>query len=414
MKTRPAVVIPSQIVVLLFFIFTFFSSCSVFQKTIPDPYTDFTSDHLLNYRITQIRIIIPDSLLAYPGASFPVDVIAISSKQKELKTRGLANGFVNWNSYAVTVEGGIFNKGIITLNADPRKTGSHFKISIRAISKPGLRQELILPVTYKAKFIAHCKGQNGVDGVDGLSGEELLRLDTIRRKYVYNGRRGQNGTDGGTGHDGCIADVYVKAEIVEGKKMMNVLVINHCDNSHSVFRIDPDGGSLLVDVSGGDGGNGGNGGDGGPGVDGAGADFWVKPYPHYPTTVDDPKYYHNGYYYYVDLEMDSTKNPTGNGGNGGVGGNGGRAGMGGNGGVAIIHLDSSAVQWKNKIAVYNSGGKPGRVGTGGYAGPGGNSAYNMQSKKPGKTGYVGADGIKSSAGKPGETIWKVEDVVKEW
>lgn len=324
------------------------------------------------------------------------------------------NGFVNWNSYTVIVEGGNFTNGIVSLNADPRKAGAYFKISITPNVNPGLKQELILPITYKTKFVAHCKGQNGVDGVNGLSGIELHLRDSLRRRYVYNGRHGQIGTDGGTGQDGCIADAYVKAEFIEGKKMMNVLVINHCDNSYSVFRIDPQGGSLLVDVSGGNGGNGGNGGDGEPGADGAGADFYVKTYPHYPTTIDDPKFYHNGYYYYVDLEMDSTKNPTGNGGNGGIGGNGGRAGMGGNGGIAIIHLDSSAGEWKNKIEIDNSGGKPGRVGTGGYAGVGGNGAYNMHSKKAGKTGYIGADGIKLSAGKPGETIWKEEEVTKEW
>jgi hypothetical protein len=320
---------------------------------------------------------------------------------------------VNWNSYAVRVQGGTFENGIVTVNNDPRNTGNPFKIFAYPYYYPGVKNEITLPLSYKAKFVANCKGQNGADGANGLAGGAV---DSLKYPPVYKSRRGEKGGDGGAASDGCLADVYVKAMNVSGKELMNVLVINHCDASRSVFWIDPDGGSLLVDVSGGDGGKGGNGGDGERGMDGAGvSNFWTQPLPHYAETVDDPRWYHNGYYYFVDLAMDSTKNPSGNGTNGGIGGNGGRGGDGGNGGVAIIHLDSSAVQWQNKISIDNSAGKAGKPGIGGFAGKGGSAAYGMQTKVDGKNGYIGAEGFKGRNGKRGSpAIYKVEKIGMTW
>ncbi|MEO5644353.1 MAG: hypothetical protein ABIQ40_01790 [Bacteroidia bacterium] len=396
---------------LLLFLLAFVPSCNIFHKNTVDPYTDFTTDQLRNYRISKILLVIPDSTICFPGASFPLGIVAVISNGKELKTRNLS-GFVNWNSYAVTVMGGTFDNGMVTLEADPRNAGSHFTISVIPIAYPGLKQNLELPFTYKAKFIADCKGQKGTGGINGLTGAALHRLDTTKQFHVYDGRRGQAGSDGGTGQDGCIADVYVKAITVENKKMMSVLVINHCNNAQLNFYVDPDGGSLLVDVSGGDGGDGGNGGDGENGVDGAGASYL------YTTVTPEIDRYNSEYYkygiHYIDLKTDSTYNPTGNGGDGGIGGNGGRGGLGGNGGIAIIHIDSSAVQWKDKINADNSGGKPGKPGNGGLAGWGGNGAYLMQSKKNGNNGYIGAEGMKGTPGKPGETILRIEKVEMKW
>lgn len=398
--------------VLLFFVLVLAASCNIFHSNTADPYSDLTSDHLQHVKVNAIRIFIPDTVTAYPGASFPIGVIAVTN-HKELKTRGICNGYVNWNSYSVQVEGGSFDKGIVTVNANPQLSNGNLKISITPNASPGLKQEIKLPLSYKRIFIANCKGQKGINGFAGLSGAELHQLDTTEKHHVYNGRRGQAGSDGQTGSDGCVADVFVKAVTVSGKKLMSVLVINHCDNSHSVFWVDPDGGSLIVDVSGGDGGNGGNGGDGENGVDGTGASSL------YTTVTPQLDRYNQQYYKYgvnyMDLSIDSTLNPTGNGGTGGIGGNGGRGGFGGNGGVAIIHLDSSAVEWKNKIIVDNSGGKPGKPGLGGYAGRGGNGAYLMSSKKNGDYGYIGAEGIKGNRGQAGSaTIWRIEKVEMKW
>lgn len=407
----------SRTVFLFFFLLSVSHSCNPFHRNTVNPETDFVSDHLQNVQVNKIRIIIPDSILFSPGSSFPIGVIASSSKGKELKTRGLCNGFVNWNSYSVEVEGGVFEKGIVTIDSDPKKTDRHFKISIAPFVSPQLKQEVELVISYKTNFIANCKGQKGISGKNGLSGEEVHQLDTTRRKKNnYSGWRGQAGSNGETGGDGCVADAFVKAMTLSGKKLMNVLVINHCDNSHLVFWIDPDGGSLTINVSGGEGGNGGDGGDGEAGIDGAGADPLVGNTS--PRRLDfNPKYvpFPGPYAPNIDLAMDSTKNPSGNGGRGGIGGNGGRGGNGGNGGVAVIHLDSSAVEWKNKIVVNNSAGKPGKSGTGGYAGKGGRAAYLMSSKTDGDNGYIGAEGIKGESGKPGSaTIWRTESVKLVW
>lgn len=390
-------------------VFAFALSCHQHTQAYPAP------DHntsLSGARISKFKVVLPDSLSAFPGLTFPVGVIA-SSKKQEFKTLGLLHGSVSWNNYEVAVEGGTFSNGNIMLFDDPRKTGSTIKISVTPVSFPGPKQTVELPVSYKAKFVADCKGQKGVDGFNGLSGAELHQLDTAKQWHTYNGRKGQAGSDGQPGSDGCIADVFVKTITVNKKPLMDVLVINHCDNSHSVFWIDPDGGSLIVDVSGGNGGNGGNGGDGENGISGAGAD------PLYSTVTPNVDRYNQKYYKYgvnyMDLSIDSTLNPTGNGGNGGVGGNGGRAGFGGNGGVAIVHLDSSAVQWKDKISIDNSGGQPGKPGIGGYAGRGGNAAYLMTSKRNGNYGYIGAEGIKAYRGQPGSApIWRVEKVEMKW
>jgi hypothetical protein len=399
---------------LLFFLaFAVISSCNLFHFDKINPYNDLTSDHLQKYRINKLHIVVADSIRVYPGASFPINVIAFTPTKKELKTRGL-NGYVNWNSYAVRVQGGTFKNGIVTVNSDPRFTGNPFKISVYPYYYPEVQSEITLPLSYKAKFIADCKGQKGADGANGLAGGAA---DSLKVPHIYRGRRGQAGADGGPASDGCLADVYVKAMTVSDRQVMNVLVINHCDDSRSVFWIDPDGGSLLVDVSGGDGGKGGNGGDGEKGMDGAGVNPGYQPYPqlYYPLSFEDERYYHNGYFYFVDLAIDTTKNPGGNGGNGGIGGNGGRSGNGGNGGVAIIHLDSAAMQWQNKITVDYSGGKAGKPGIGGYAGLGGQAAYGMQSKLNGKTGYIGAEGMKGHNGKAGAPpVYRIEKVKMAW
>jgi hypothetical protein len=370
--------------VVVFFLLVLVPSCWLRQHKQKDPVPGLNTS-LANARITKIKVVLPDSFSAFPGVTFPIGVIATSKKQ-ELKTPGLTNGTVGWNNYSVVVENGTFENGNVTLPADPRKTGSTIQISVTPVSFPALKQVVTVPITYKAKFVADCKGQKGVNGFNGLSGAELHQLDTSKQWHTYNGRRGQAGSDGQPGGDGCIADVFVKAINVNEKKLMSVLVINHCDNSHSVFWVDPNGGSLVVDVSGGDGGSGGNGGDGEDGVNGAGAD------PLYTTVTPNldrynPKYYKYGINY-MDLSTDSTLNPTGNGGAGGIGGNGGRAGFGGNGGVAVVHLDSSAVEWKDKIFIDNSGGN---------------------------YGYIGAEGIKAHRGQAGSaTIWRVEKVEMKW
>ncbi len=391
-------------------------ACKIFHFNHINPYNDFTSDQLHNYEVSKIKIITNDSLILFPGTSFSIGIIAETPFHKELKTRGLCNGFVNWNSYSVRVEGGVFDRGEIIVSTDPRIAKDFLKISVTPFFYPELKQEIELPISYKTKFIVNCKGQNGLGGFNGLSGEELHGLDTTKNWKSYDGHQGQNGTDGETGADGCIADVFVKAKMVSEKRMISVLVINHCNNIHSVFLIDPDGGSLLVDVSGGNGGDGGNGGNGEKGTDGAGASYVEPmPYPQHIEFYQQNVLFNGPYAPNIDLRVDSTKNPSGNGGNGGFGGNGGNAGRGGNGGVAIIHLDSSAVEWKNKIVVNNSGGKSGNKGAGGYAGRGGRGAYGMLSKQSGEAGFVGADGKNNEVGKLGtSTIFRTEKVKMIW
>lgn len=393
-------------------------SCKLFHFTRINPYNDFTTDQLSKYEVSNIKIIIPDSLVIFPGTRFPIGVIAETSFRKKLATRGLCKGYVNWNSYAVQVEGGKFENGEIVVSSNPLIAKHFLKISVTPFYYPELKQEMELPISYKTNFVANCKGQNGLAGYNGLSGAELHQMDTAHIWKSFDGLDGQVGTNGETGNDGCLADVFVKAMNASGKKLMNVLVINHCNNSHTIFWIDPDGGSLLIDVSGGDGGNGGTGGDGENGTDGAGASY-TQAYPaYYPGQIEfNPKYvlYNGPYAPYIDLTVDSTRNPSGNGGNGGFGGNGGNAGNGGNGGLAIIHLDSSAMEWKNKITVNYNGGNSGQKGSGGFAGSGGRAAYGMLSKLDGENGFIGADGKKAEAGKIGTpTIWRIEKVKMTW
>jgi hypothetical protein len=412
MKSRlsPAAMISATALLLIAFAFS--PSCGSLRFKKINPYNDFTSDHLHERDVKKIRIIIPDSISIYPGSTFPIGVIAVTSGRKELKTRGIANGFVNWNSYAVRVEGGSFDKekGTVSVNYDPRTIANHFKIIVTPYYFPELKQEIEIPVSYKTKFVAYCKGQNGSGGFNGLSGEELHNLD--ENSYGFDGYNGQRGTDGETAADGCMADVFVKAITVDNKKLMSVLVINRCDNAHSVYWIDPDGGSLLLDVSGGNGGDGGHGGNGEHGENGVAPNLPQILQPVIITIYTNPPKY---IYAYTD-NADYISYPTNmNGGNGGIGGNGGNAGYGGNGGVAVIHLDSSAVQWKNKILVENSGGQAGKPGNGGYAGLGGRGVMIEGVRIDGRTGYIGAPGIKAKNGKPGgETEWRIEKVKMKW
>ena len=98
-----------------------------------------------------------------------------------------------------------------------------------------------------------------------------------------------------------------------------------------------------------------------------------------------------------------------------MGGNGGNGGYGGNGGVVVIHLDSSAAAWRNKILINNSGGKGGKPGTGGWAGGGGRRAYGMISKHDGDPGYIGAEGKKGKTGELGSApVYRIEKVKMAW
>lgn len=411
MKSRlsPAALIMAT--VLLFLAFAFASSCASLHFKKINPYNDLASDHLKDREVKKIRIIIPDTITVYPGSSFPIGVIATCGR-KELKTRGIANGFVNWNSYSVRVEGGSFDKekGIVSAHYDPRIIDNHLKIIVTPYYFPELKQEIEVPVSYKKNFVAYCKGQNGSGGVNGLSGEELHNMNGT--SYGFNGYNGQRGTDGETAADGCMAEVFVKAITVDNKKLMNVLVINRCDNAHSVFWIDPEGGSLLLDVSGGNGGDGGNGGNGERGEDGF---MPCLPEVYAQEPVQMILYTNPPQYIYVHPTPTTIYTSAAIGGDGGIGGNGGNAGYGGNGGVAVVHLDSSAVQWKNKILVNNSGGKAGNPGNGGYAGPGGRGVTIDNVRIDGRTGYIGATGIKAKNGKPGgETEWRMEKVKMKW
>ncbi|HET6992180.1 MAG TPA: hypothetical protein VFJ43_12685, partial [Bacteroidia bacterium] len=81
---------------ILLFLFVLLSipSCKIFHFDKLNPYNDFTTDQLSNYEISKIRIIIPDSVVISPGQSFSIGVIAETHFRKEIKTRGLCNGFV--------------------------------------------------------------------------------------------------------------------------------------------------------------------------------------------------------------------------------------------------------------------------------------------------------------------------------
>jgi len=207
-----------------------------------------------------------------PGQSAQLIIVANAADAGRYVTVGAGQGNVLFDSFAfaataVRVDG----DGNVILSADPRDSqGQTPHLRVRANGHPEVVADLDIPVRYDADFTATFAGAPGRSGFDGLGGTD--GIDGFPGSIDLNHPSpGGNGTDGGDGHDGDAGGPGAPGEDVQGwitllpgpPELLQVRVASSA--REQLFLVDPAGGRLLIDASGGAGGRGGSGGTGGRG-----------------------------------------------------------------------------------------------------------------------------------------------------
>jgi hypothetical protein len=273
----------------------------------------------------------PDPGLS-PGKPKRLIITATTSDTKQLVTVGPGHGKVLFDSFtfvATTVT--VSKKGVVSLPADPRLSeGATPHILISVVGHPDVTTDLSIPIRYDVAFVANFAGKpgfKGLDGADGLAGSS----GTDGSSDLTNPSAGGRGSDGSNGEDGRDGDFGEPGEAVHVWMMLKngdhpLLQVRAASKTHTqLFLIDPNGGSLTVNASGGAGGAGGSGGRGGQGGSGG-----------------------NGF-------------PPGFSGQNGRDGSDGHPGADGAGGTILVSVDAQAQPYLNKLQLINKtgGGVPG-------------------------------------------------------
>jgi hypothetical protein len=282
------------------------------------------------------------------GATFSI-------KTKLVYENGKEKDITDKKDLSITVIGGTYHKGIISIGGYPEALRSdtvHVKAYYTINDKEYQLKEAI-PFNYKGDLVLNFRGDNGANGADGDNkGTPLLLKDG------KTGGEGQIGVEGGIGQD---LSVNIWKEL-KGNRY-RITATNLITNKTFQYTYKDNGFGIRFDVSGGVGGAGGDGGDGGNGKD---------------HMISEKK----------------TKTP----GDGGDGGNGGNGGNGGTGGTVYIFIHPNAEELVNKIAVYNAGGSGGIAGKAGKPGKGG-TPVGGQDQVP--DGITGVDGLAGELGLTG-------------
>jgi hypothetical protein len=226
-------------------------------------------------------------------------------------------------------------KGVVSLVADPRiSEGVLPHIQIAVVGHPDVTAELSIPVRYDVAFVANFAGKlgsKGLDGLDGRAGSSGTDGSVDISNPSAGPSAGGQGGDGTNGEDGRDGDPGQAGEAVHVWMTLKgadhpLFQVRAASSKHAqLFLIDPNGGSLTIDASGGAGGAGGSGGRGGRGGSG-GSGF-----------------------------------PPGLSGQDGRDGFSGHAGADGAAGSIVVSVDSQAQPYLSKLQLINKngGGAPG-------------------------------------------------------
>jgi len=210
-----------------------------------------------------------------PGEKSPLVVAFTQPDGKVLVTEGEGHGKILWSDLKLTATVVTADKkGVLTLPRDPRiSEGKIPHVTVTVPSHPDLKADLDIPVrydyNYTSKFSggAGSMGFNGHDGLDGISGS----MGSMDPNNPQPGGDGTNGTDGTNGDDGGAAGdgppVQVRVALKPGSHPLLQMSVSAAGHER-LYLVDPQGGSLTVESSGGPGGQGGKGGRGGRGGSG--------------------------------------------------------------------------------------------------------------------------------------------------
>jgi len=299
-----------------------------------------------------------------PGIHTPLTVRVKQSNGRVRTTGKRGREGLKWNEVIVRMNERSFEDGSIWLSADPRKSYEQsFALEVFLVDRPEIAFSTTVTARYDCAFVADFTGYSGEIGSD----------DSI---FAHSG---WDGVDGGHGGHAGSAEAYVTmVEGPDGRDFIQARVTGYTNPERRTdlyFLIDPDGGELIIDVSGGPGGAGESGHDGDDGDDGE-----------------------------EDEDGD-----VGWGEDGDDGGNGGDGGDGGDGGSATVVLDPSVEPHGHLVSVRNAGGASGAGGTGGDGGWGGSGTPDGST---GSDGYAGRDGRPGRPGPSPEV--RVEEVHKQF
>jgi hypothetical protein len=222
-------------------------------------------------------------------------------------------------------------------------------------------------------------GSNGSSGSTGGAGNP--------------GEDGRNGDNGGYGHDIDIyTDIYFDS--ILSTNLIKVYIEDLTINQSRHFLINPNGGSLKINASGGSGGHGGAAGNGGRGGNGHKGELYFYEVKDIIIKKDTA-----GKEIRTEIiRQVQCQRPGGDGGFGGPGGYGGIGGNGGNGGYLILHYTPAMKQYLQLIHIDVSGGSGGFGGSGGKGGSGGQGG---EGNPRGRKGADGSDGLEGSRGYDG-------------
>jgi hypothetical protein len=233
-----------------------------------------------------------------------------------IQTKGYLNGTLPWWKLKVSVAGGKFKKGILTIGGMSDVVDSSKVILTVEYKDEGIKQVIPIELLFNNHIIAHFKPRDAKSGGMKFNFfERLLQLFGIER-CASSGTNGKNGKNG-------------PHLIVDLQKMTiknNIILKTTIKNEEQVFEsfIDPYLGSIYISSEGGNGGDGGdgesinngcggNGGDGGNGGWGGVIDVYVN---------DETRAYLHAFHF------------SNEGGSGGKGGKGGPNGQNGQDGLA--------------------------------------------------------------------------------
>ena len=227
--------------------------------------------------VVSMEASLPNNPAIAPGEKSPLVVEVTGTDGKVLVTEGKGKGKILWKDLAVAASVVSVNKkGVVSLPKDPRVSdGKTGHVAVTIPSHLGMHAELDIPLRYDYKFAANFSGapgfpgSNGIDGTDGISGTPGS-VDPNNPSPGGNGSDGGNGTDGSDGGNGNDAPpVQVMVTLRPGAHpLLQMKVGSTGSRKVKYFLVDPQGGSLSVNSTGGAGGSGGKGGRAGRGGSG--------------------------------------------------------------------------------------------------------------------------------------------------
>ncbi|HJN74164.1 MAG TPA: hypothetical protein QGF58_09555 [Myxococcota bacterium] len=336
---------------------------------------------LASKKVTDIEVVSPDvgdTLALCPGIVQPLEVELRLKNGRTKHTRSSGRDGVAWREIELVLDGQTSDGTGVTLYQDPRKSqGKELDLIVRLADRPELARRYSVVPRYDCDYVADLRGGSGWtpsgawDDLDGSDGAPASTDDDGRAQGAGqdgtaggSGRNGEHGNDGGAGGHARVF-VYAHEDLVQVKVEGEVLVDGEWRSKTRRYLLDPEGGTLRIDVRGGGGGHGEDGQDGGNGGLGGEGD------------------------------------PMGRHGSGGHGGHGGDGGDGGPGGDAVLFVDPGVTSYLDKLVVDHGGGPGGEGGRSGQGGAG---------DVPGQTG---AGGRRGRDGEPGPLPVTHEDHLKK-